>query len=573
MKITGKLISLVVSSLLILGIITSVLSVSSIQDQGEKQIASTRQMLLEGKKEKLREIVESIVSAVDKTDSEETAMNLVKSIRYGADGNGYLWINNTDKPFSTMIMHPISPQLDGKRLDNPQYNCAMGKDQNLFSAMVDVVGQGGDGYVPYNWPKPGIKDKVFPKLSYVKLVKKWNWIIGTGVYTDDIDNKMEQIASEIHHGIRIQRWKMIGIIVSLCVVIIFITVFISGKIFNPLKLVNSMLKDIAQGEGDLTKRIEVMSKDEVGSLAKWFNVFIQKLQGIIVDISGNSTELNSASNNFLTISKEMSKGAERLFERSNTVATAAEEMSSNMASVASASEESSTNINLVSVSTGEMTSTINEIAQNTERTRSSSNEAVARTKEASENIIHLQSSAKAIGKVIETINDISEQTNLLALNATIEAARAGEAGKGFSVVASEIKELARQTAEATLEIKEKIENIQNSTQETVGQIEGIANIIGDVNQMIDTVAAAVEEQTAATSEIANNVSQAALGIQEVNENVAQSSAVASQIAKDIADVNATAREMSESSVKVEKNAGDLSHLSDELKKTVGQFKV
>lgn len=530
-------------------------------------------MLLNGKKEKLTEIVESVCSIVENSESQSVAMNIVKSIRYGKENNGYLWINNTDKPFSTMIMHPISPQLDGKALDNPKYNCAMGKKQNLFNAMVEVVEKNNEGFVPYDWPKPGIEDKLFPKLSYVKLVKKWNWIIGTGVYIDDIDNTMAKIEAGINDEISSQIWKMIIIIMVVGVVITLVTIFISKKIFDPIKVVNSMLEDIAQGEGDLTKRLDVISKDEIGSLAKWFNMFIEKLQGIIVAIARNSEQLNESSGNLLSISKEVSKGAERLSGKSNTVSAATEEMSSNMSSVASASEESSTNINMVSAAAEEMTSTINEIAKNTEKTRESSNEAVNKTKEASDNIKYLTSSAHEIGKVVETINDISEQTNLLALNATIEAARAGEAGKGFAVVAGEIKSLAQQTAEATLEIKEKIENIQNSTGQTVKQIEAIADTINDVNQMIDTVAAAVEEQTATTSEIANNVSQAALGIQEVNENVSQSSAVSSEIAKDIADVNATAKEMSESSSNVETSADDLSKLADELKITVNQFKI
>jgi methyl-accepting chemotaxis protein len=573
MKIKAKLITLVVSSLLVMGLIISILSISSIKDRGKNEIASTRQILLEGKKEKLREIVESVSSIVEKTNSKEEAMRIVKATRYGESDAGYLWINNTDTPFPSMVMHPIAPQLDGKKLDNPNYNCAMGKNQNLFSAMVEVVGSGGDGFVPYDWPKPQIQDKVFPKLSYVKLVKKWDWIIGTGVYIDDIDNNMAQIEAKVYSQISRQIWKMLGIIITISALIILVTIMISKKISDPLKIVNDMLKDIAQGEGDLTKRLEIASKDEVGSLAKWFNVFIEKLQGVIIDIAGNSQKLNESSNGLLNISKELSSGAEKMFAKSNTVAAAAAKMSSNMSSVASASEESSTNINMVSAAAEEMTSTIREIAQNTEKTRVSSNEAVEKTKAVSGNIAKLTASAKEIGQVVETINDISEQTNLLALNATIEAARAGEAGKGFAVVAGEIKNLAQQTAEATLEIKGKIENIQHSTQETVGQVQEIATTINNVNQMIDTVAAAVEEQTATTSEIANNVSQAAAGIQEVNENVSQSSTVADEISKDIADVNETANEMSSNSTRVEKRAGDLSQLSDELKKTLAQFKV
>ena len=368
-------------------------------------------------------------------------------------------------------------------------------------------------------------------------------------------------------------WAMVAISVVCVLTALILMWFVALGLVGPIKNVVAGLKDAAEGEGDLTKRLDVKSKDEIGSLSKWFNVFIKKLQGIITDIAGNSEKLDNSSRDLLTISKEMSEGADKMSSKSNAVATAAEEMSSNMSSVAAAAEQSSTNINMVSAAAEEMTSTINEIAENTEKTKATSNQTVSQTKKASENIENLSNSAQEIGKVVETIKDISEQTNLLALNATIEAARAGEAGKGFAVVASEIKSLAQQTADATLEIKVKIENIQNSTQETVSEVEEITVAINDVNEMIDTVAAAVEEQSATTKEIAVNVTQAAQGIQEVTENVTQSSTVANEIAEDIADMNQSSSEMSNNSLQVSNSADELSQLSDELKQTVNQFKV
>ncbi len=364
---------------------------------------------------------------------------------------------------------------------------------------------------------------------------------------------------------------------SVAVVILLAAVFIvwmvTASVAKPVNNVVAGLKDAAEGEGDLTKRLDIKSRDEIGSLARWFNTFVEKLQGIITDISGNSNKVNVSADKLLNISEQMSDGAEQMSEKSNTVAAAAEEMSSNMTSVAAAAEQSSTNINMVSSAAEEMTSTINEIAKNTEKTRVSSNQAVDKTKEASVNIDLLSKDAQEIGRVIDTIDDISEQTNLLALNATIEAARAGEAGKGFAVVAGEIKALAMQTAEATLEIKEKIDGIQGSTKQTVSTIEEIVAEINGVNQMIDTVAAAVEEQSITTKEIASNVNQAAGGIQDVTENVANSSSVANDIAKDISEMNRMAEDMANNSSSVTKNAKDLSQLSGDLRETVDQFKI
>jgi methyl-accepting chemotaxis protein len=428
-----------------------------------------------------------------------------------------------------------------------------------------------------------IKDIGIEKLDTILEIDRAN-------FETVIDNKVYQVNSfksantdwivaaciekeELFQVARSIRNMAFGISALVILVVAFLTYILSGRFIKPINLMVDGLKDIAQGEGDLTMRLQSDSQDEVGEMARWFNLFVEKMQGIIGDIAGNSDDVNSASGTLLGISREMSEGAGNMSLKSNAVATAAEEMSSNISSVAAAVEQSSINISMVSAAAEEMTSTISEIAQNTERTRVTSKQAVARTQKASKSIDYLSRSALEIGKVVETINDISEQTNLLALNATIEAARAGNAGKGFAVVAGEIKELARQTADATLEIKDKIESVQASTRETVSEIQEITHGIDSVNGMIDTVAAAVEEQSVTTREIATNVTQAAQGIQEVTESLSQSSAVSDEIARDITDVSQAVTVMSESSSQVDASAGELSQLSGALKTTVNLFKI
>ncbi|WP_300669840.1 methyl-accepting chemotaxis protein [Desulfoluna sp.] len=344
-------------------------------------------------------------------------------------------------------------------------------------------------------------------------------------------------------------------------------------IVAPINKVVDGLKDIAQGEGDLTMRLDITSRDEIGELARWFNTFAEKIHTIITETASNAQEVGAASSDLLGLSRDMSKGAEFTSERSNTVAAATEEAATSINSVAAAMEQAATNINMVSVATEEMTSTIQEIARNSEKSRTISSEAVTGSKNASAVMHTLGAAALDIGKVTETISDISEQTNLLALNATIEAARAGDAGKGFAVVAGEIKELSKQTAIATLEIRQKIQGIQSGTETAVTEIDGISQIINDVNDITITIATAIEEQTAVTNEIAGNVSQASAGLQSVTESMAQVSGAASEIASDISAVNTSAGEMSDNSSQTQAGADKLARLARTLSDLVRKFKI
>ena len=367
-------------------------------------------------------------------------------------------------------------------------------------------------------------------------------------------------------------YMVLATVIALIITVPF-TWFFTTQVTKSIKKIVVRFKDIAEGEGDLTARLDVIRKDEIGELSKWFNTFMEKLQVIIKEIAENAKILNASAASLSALSNQMSIGAGNMSEKSSSVAASSEEMSSNMSSVSAAMEETATNVNLVASSIEEMTSTINEIAQNSEKGRSISIDAVSKVKSASERVGELGKDALEINKVTETITEISEQTNLLALNATIEAARAGESGKGFAVVANEIKELARQTADATQEIKGKIDSIQNSSAGTVTEIEQISKVINDVNEIVTSIAASVEEQSVTAKEIANNVSQASKGIQEVNENVAQSSSVAGEIARDINEANQDANEMSNSSSQVNLNAEELSKLAEKLNGMVGRFMV
>lgn len=345
------------------------------------------------------------------------------------------------------------------------------------------------------------------------------------------------------------------------------------RIRSGLKTVSEQMQEISNGNGDLTRRIKVQANDEIGHLSSLFNSFLDSLQKMIERIGKNANVLSTSSTALSDISSALSSGSTQSSEKSQIVASSAEEVNANTTNIAAAMEQATTNISMIAASTEEMGATVNEIAQNAEKARAITSGAVTQSKGAADSINDLSTYSEKIGKVTEVITEISEQTNLLALNATIEAARAGEAGKGFAVVANEIKELAKQTADATQDIKMQIDNIQSSTKEGVHLINQISTVVVDVDEMVSTIATAVEEQSATTSEISGNVSEASQGMQEINQSIAQNCSVTDNITKDISEVSLSVQEISDGTNQIEDSAGALSKLSDDLREMVGKFKI
>lgn len=350
------------------------------------------------------------------------------------------------------------------------------------------------------------------------------------------------------------------------------TLIITRSLTGPVKKVVSGFKT-AEDNADLTTRIDNESSDEIGEISSHFNAFIGKFDRIIREIGANAQSLALTSTDLSAAAQQMSSSSDQSAARAAGVASATEQLESNMSAVAAASEQASSSVDVVARSAEEMSATVREIATNAEKARTIAQRAVSGTDNASRKVDKLGEDANQINKVTEVITEISEQTNLLALNATIEAARAGEAGRGFAVVANEIKQLARQTAEATGEIRSRIEGIQSSTRETVTEIKQISSIIDEVNEIVATIATAVEEQSVTTEEIAGNLGQASRGLQEVNENVTEVSTATSTIAQDINGVSKASQEMTAVSSQLNRNAGDLQNLSRKLQEMVSQFKT
>lgn len=494
----------------------------------------------------------------------DEAKEQIGNLRFGPDGKDYFFIIDTDLK---MIMHPIKPALNGTSVADFRDP----KDKFLFREMVETCNADGQGFVDYLWPKPGEAEPV-AKLSYVQLFKEWGWIVGTGIYVDDIDKAMT-IQEEGVHSIIDKQEIVIALIVALMILAVGIIItFLASRIARPIREADAFFRDISEGEGDLTGRLMVQSKDELGDMAKSFNTFADKLQGMIGYIADESVEINNSSSTLSGISSDLTDVAEDTLNQSNTAASAVEEMSTNMQLVATSMEDAAANVNAVASAIEEMTATINEIAATSEKARTVTESAVSQSAKASVSVDELGVATSEITKVLETIAEISQQVDLLALNATIEAARAGDAGKGFAVVANEIKDLAKQTAEATDQIKERIDSIQTTTKATVSVIAGIGNVVGENSDIVNTIATAIEEQSVTASEISQNVAQISAAIDEVNNNVAESSTVSQMVAEQIAEINNSSKKMNDNAQKVDENSSSLNSLAQSLAKLVSSYK-
>ncbi len=313
--------------------------------------------------------------------------------------------------------------------------------------------------------------------------------------------------------------------------------------------------------------------DEFSELNASVHALIANTRKMVQDIQQNSSNLHQSSDSLSQVADLMDTESSETAERSESVAAAANQMSSNMESVAAATEEAAANVNMMTSATEEIGSTVGEIRTSTAKAKDITDQAVKEAVDISIKVDELGNSAQDIGKVTETITEISSQTNLLALNATIEAARAGEAGKGFAVVANEIKDLAKQTAEATGEIKQRIEGIQNSTNVTVGGIKTITEIINEIDGIVTNIANALDEQAGTMTELTTNIQQAGQGIGEVAENVAQSSTVSHEIATDISQVSHAAGEITKGTGTVKEKANELKRYAADLRSLIEKFTI
>ena len=437
---------------------------------------------------------------ISRQEAQRSALEAIRSMRY--EDSNYFWINDMHP---IMVMHPLRPDLDGKDLSD--FKDPSGRA--IFVEMAAAARNPRGDFVSYQWPRPG-SEKPVRKLSFVKGFEPWGWVVGTGLYIDDID----------------AAWRKDGrlaalLAVSCLAVLLLVSRNVSRSIFVRFREMIERMKAVAQG--DLTKRVEVTSEDEVAELGHWFNTFLDKLQESMGQVSSNTRSLTATSEQIATSSRDQAQGAKLQKDQTTQVAAAMQEMAATV-------HEVSENSNQAAAASQKAAEMAREGGKVVEETLARMRTIAHSVGDTARKVQELGERSDEIGRITGVIEDIADQTNLLALNAAIEAARAGEQGRGFAVVADEVRKLAERTGKATKEIADMIRNIQaetktavaamqagsqevesglESTRQAGDSLHAIIKMSEQVGDMVTQIAAAATEQSATTEHINNNIEEIA----------------------------------------------------------------
>ncbi|MBB5021783.1 methyl-accepting chemotaxis protein [Desulfurispira natronophila] len=475
---------------------------------------------------------------LSREQAQQRAVDAVKELRYA--GEEYFWINDMHP---RMIMHPVNPNLDGQDLRNfedPEGN-------RLFVDFVNTVRDRDAGHVHYLWPKPGFSDPV-EKTSYVIGFEPWDWVIGTGVYNDDIQRAFM---------LEIRR---MAVFVFILMAVFFIPMMLLLRaIMNSATHITTVAHELSEGEGDLTKRLPVIGKDELSDVSSCFNLFIEKTQRTVINVRDSVEGVASASEELSSTSNQMSASMAQQSETVGQVASAIHQMSSTVGEVARNMGDVENNASMALEAATEGGDVVRRSSREMESIADQVSQATASAQA-------LDEKSKRVEEVIQVINDIADQTNLLALNAAIEAARAGDAGRGFAVVADEVRKLAERSTHSTEEIIDIVKTIQSG-------VNHVTDAMNQVNNKVRQGSELSQEADGAFNKVLHGMENLQGLIAQNVAAIEQMAKTSEQITDDVQSISAASEQTAKASEEVAYASSDLARLSADVQQHLSAFKV
>ena len=469
--------------------------------------------------------------------AQQQASAVIRDLRY--DREDYFWIEDLD---TRLVMHP-NGKLEGKRMAGTRDP----DGKALFDEMVTVAVRDGSGLVRYRWPKPG-SDAPVEKVSYVELFKPWGWIVGSGIYIDDVQVEFRR-----------QLIQAFVILLTITLVLSALILLIARSIASPLAQVVNAMENIASSEADLTHNLDSRWRDEVTALSGHFNAFTSKLRTVIGQSMQTAGGLDQASQSLAEIAGNNQRQCQQQSQQMELVATAIHEVSHAVQEVARNAEHAANEVRRADEQACKGQHNIDGSLRQIDQLSETIGQAV-------EVIQSLAQESTQIGSVLEVIRAIAEQTNLLALNAAIEAARAGEQGRGFAVVADEVRLLAQRTQQSTAQIQVMIERLQ-------GNSEAAVKVINASSQ----AAQQTVEQARETGESLHQVISALRNLTELNASIASATLEQSHVVEDInqnvTHATSLALENAQAADQSNEASQKLGQMADQLNRLLGQFRI